>query len=112
MILLGLGFMAALSKAVAQARIEREDLRETVAEEAERRLQILGLLYQSRRDKPDDPGMSVLELAAITDLPREQLLFTVNYLREKELILQNEKTDLVITAAGMDLVEESYTLSR
>ncbi|MBZ5603564.1 MAG: hypothetical protein LAO79_14790 [Acidobacteriia bacterium] len=90
----------------AATTANRHDLMESIADETRRRLDILCQLYRARRDTPDDPGLSVLEIGNATGLPHEKLVFTLNYLREKEFIHQDEKTDFVITAAGMDLVEK------
>lgn len=74
--------------------------------EANRRMGVLCLLYSRRRTDPERPGVSVLELETMMTFPREHLLFTIWYLKEKELIRQDEKSDFVITSFGADYVEE------
>lgn len=74
--------------------------------EANRRMGILCLLYNRRRTDPDKPGVSVLELEQTMTFPREHLLFTLWYLKEKDLVRQDGSSDFVITANGVDWVEE------
>lgn len=74
--------------------------------EANRRMGVLCLLYSRRRSNPESCGMSVLEFENLMSLPREHLSFTLWYLREKGLIRQAEGSDFVITAEGVDWVEQ------
>ncbi len=74
--------------------------------EANRRMGVLCLLYNRRRSDPERPGVSVLELETMMTFPREHLLFTVWYLKEKDLIKMDENSDFVITSHGADYVEE------
>lgn len=74
--------------------------------EANRRLGLLTLLYTRRRADPDRPGCSVLDLEQSMATPREHLAFSLWYLREKNLVAQNECSDYVITHLGVDHVEE------
>jgi curved DNA-binding protein CbpA len=80
--------------------------------EANRRMGILCLLYNRRRTDPDKPGVSVLELEQTMTFPREHLLFTLWYLKERELVRQDGSSDFVITAAGVDWVEEHLPKNR
>ncbi|MGB9611890.1 MAG: DnaJ domain-containing protein [Bryobacteraceae bacterium] len=80
--------------------------------EANRRMGILCLLYNRRRTDPDKPGVSVLELEQTMTFPREHLLFTLWYLKEKDLVRQDGSSDFVITAAGVDWVEEHLPKNR
>lgn len=74
--------------------------------EANRRMGILCLLYNRRRSNPERPGVSVLELETMMACPREHLMFTIWYLKEKELIRQDQSSDFVICCLGADYVEE------
>jgi len=80
--------------------------------EANRRMGILCLLYNRRRTDPDKPGVSVLELEQTMTFPREHLLFTLWYLKEKDLVRQDGSSDFVITAQGVDWVEEHLPKNR
>lgn len=73
--------------------------------EANRRMGILCLLYNRRRTNPDHPGISILELETMMSFPREHLMFTLWYLREKNCVRQDERSDFVITGEGVDYVE-------
>jgi DnaJ domain/PilZ domain len=73
--------------------------------EVNRRLGVLCLLYKRRRSNPDHPALSLLQLEFLMDFPREHLMFTVNYLREKDQIRIVENSDYQITADGIDSLE-------
>lgn len=73
--------------------------------EANRRMGILCLLYNRRRSNPDDPGLSLLEFESMMSLPREHLMFTMWYLKERDYLRQDEASDYVITGPGVDYVE-------
>ena len=63
-------------------------------------------LYPARRSDPDDPGISLLEFESIMSFPREHLLFTMWYLKERNYLHLDESSDYVITGPGVDYVEE------
>jgi len=73
--------------------------------EANRRLGVLCLLYNRRRANPDNPGLSLLDFETLMSFPREHLMFTLWYLKDKGLIAQAEGSDYVITAEGVDYAE-------
>ena len=75
--------------------------------EGNRRMGILCLLYTRRRSNPDDPGISLLEFESIMSFPREHLLFTMWYLKERGYLRIDEASDYVITGPGVDYVEEN-----
>ena len=74
--------------------------------ESNRRMGLLCLLYNRRRTDPDRPGVSLLELEAMMNIAREHLMFTIWYLKEKDLIRQDQNSDFVISYLGADHVEE------
>ncbi len=80
--------------------------------EANRRMGILCLLYSRRRTDPDHPGMSILELETMMWFPREHLVFTVWYLKEKGYIRQDDQSNLMMTADGADYVESNLPANR
>jgi hypothetical protein len=73
--------------------------------EVNRRLGVLCLLYKRRRSNPDHSALSLLQLEFLMDFPREHLMFTVGYLREKSYIRIVENSDFQITAEGVDALE-------
>jgi len=72
------------------------------------RLTVLEVLYTRRRIEPAQPGIFLLELEQLTGTPREHLEFTVWYLIQKELTERSDNSRLVITANGVDYLEENY----
>ncbi len=81
--------------------------------ENNRRLGILCLLYNRRRNSSENPGISVFELEAKMAMPREHLEFTIWYLREKRLVRRDEDTsEILITAEGIDYVEKNTPQNR
>src|SRR5262245_45443970 len=54
--------------------------------ENNRRMGILCLLYNVRRNTPEHAGMSLLQMESLMSMPREHLMFTIWYLKEKEWI--------------------------
>jgi curved DNA-binding protein CbpA len=80
--------------------------------ESNRRLGILSLLYARRRADVDNPGLSLLELEALMGTPREHLLFATWYLREKQHVRLDDRSNLLITAEGVDYVEQNLPSNR
>jgi hypothetical protein len=73
--------------------------------ENNRRLGVLCLLYKRRRSNPDHSSLSLLQLEFLMEFPREHLMFTVNYLREKDYVRIVENSDYQISASGIDALE-------
>jgi curved DNA-binding protein CbpA len=80
--------------------------------EPNRRMGLLCLLYNKRRTNPEDPGISLLEFETMMSMPREHLMFTMWYLKEQTFVRQDEASDLVITAQGVDYVEKNLPSHR
>ena len=74
--------------------------------EADRRLGVLCLLYAQRRRNHEHPSVSLLELEELMAIPREYLEFTLWYLKEKKYVEMNQGADFILTAGGVDFVEE------
>jgi curved DNA-binding protein CbpA len=75
--------------------------------EGNRRMGILCLLYNRRRSNPEMAGLSILDLEGLMGFPREHLMFSLWYLKEAELVRQDETTDYAITGSGVDYLEKS-----
>ena len=71
------------------------------------RFMILEILYSRRRTEPNRPGLSQLELQELVGRPREHLEFTIWYLAQKKLVTRGDQSNLVITAEGIDFVEQN-----
>ncbi len=92
---------------------ELKDFIVGIEAEGNRRLGVLCLLYNRRRSQPDKPSLSVLELEALTGLPREHLEFTIWYLKDKNFLRRDDTTsDFTISSEGVDWVESKTTSSR
>jgi len=66
---------------------------------------ILSILYVSRRQEPENAGVGVWRLAKLVGWPEKELSFHVWYLKEKKFIKRDDSGGYVITAEGVDLVE-------
>jgi curved DNA-binding protein CbpA len=81
--------------------------------EMNRRLGILCLLYNRRRESAEHPGLSLLDMESRMSVPREHLEFTVWYLRDKGYARRDESSsEILITSEGVDFVESNLPSSR
>jgi curved DNA-binding protein CbpA len=72
------------------------------------RLTVLEVLYTKRRVEPQEPGLYIVDLEQMTGRPREHLEFTVWFLVQKKFIQRADNTLLVITADGVEYLEQNY----
>jgi hypothetical protein len=72
------------------------------------RLTVLEVLQSKRRLEPNTSGMPVTELEQLTGRPREHLEFTIWYLVQKKFAQRDDSARLLITADGVDFLEENY----
>jgi curved DNA-binding protein CbpA len=84
-----------------------KEFTEGVDGEINRRMGMLCLLYTQRRVNQMNPALSVLEIEQMMSIPREHLLFTIWYLKAKRLIQQDDRSSLLITAEGVDFMENN-----
>lgn len=49
--------------------------------------------------------MSLLEFETLMSIPREHLVFTLWYLKEKKLLRLGQESDFIISAEGVDYIE-------
>ena len=75
------------------------------------RLTLLEVLYTRRRTEPGSAGISMWELEKLIGRAREQLEFTVWYLSSKKYVQRSDSAELVITADGVEFLEENYAVS-
>jgi curved DNA-binding protein CbpA len=75
------------------------------------RLTILELLAARRRLHPNDPGLFPTEIEKLTGVPREHLEFSTWYLIQKKLVQRSDSSRLVITAEGVDYLDENPHVS-
>ncbi len=84
---------------------EMKEFVEGVEGEVNRRMGILSLLYQRRRQNSEDPGFSLLEFESVMGFPREHLEFAIWFLKGKQHIQMAANSDYVITTAGAEFLE-------
>lgn len=72
------------------------------------RLTVLEALHAQRRQEPGSAGMAPNDLEQLIGRPREHLEFTVWYLAQKKLVQRDDSARLMITAEGVDFLEENY----
>jgi curved DNA-binding protein CbpA len=81
------------------------DFMDNVDGELNRRLALLALLYIKRRMNPDTPEVSLADVEKRMGFPRDYLVFTTWYLRNKGYITRADNSDFALTAEGVDFVE-------
>jgi curved DNA-binding protein len=84
---------------------ELKDFVTGVEAEANRRLGVLSLLYNQRRQDPERPAVSLLYLEHRMAFPREYLNFTMWFLRAKNYVTAADNADYTISALGAEFVE-------
>lgn len=70
-----------------------------------RRNTILAVLYDRRRQKPMRPGVSFRDLELMLGWTPDELELTLWYLKQRELVTADDKSNLLVTANGMDYME-------
>jgi curved DNA-binding protein CbpA len=71
------------------------------------RLTVLELLYTRRRTEQDSPGLTPLDLEALTGRAREHLEFTIWFLVQKKYVTRSDGSVLVITVEGVEYLEKN-----
>jgi len=71
------------------------------------RLVVLELLYTRKRTELESPGLSLLDLEALTGRAREHLEFTIWFLTQKKFLTRSDGSVLVITVDGVEYLEKS-----
>lgn len=72
------------------------------------RLTVLEALYTQRRVNPNNPGIFDLDLEGLTGQSRDHLEFTFWYLISKNLVKRGDSSRLMISADGVDYLEQHY----
>ena len=75
------------------------------------RLTLLEALYTKRRTDPSAPSLYPTELESLLGRPREHLEFTIWYLLQKKYLARDDQSRLVVTADGVDYLEENYKVN-
>lgn len=81
------------------------DFLDSIDGELNRRLAVLAVLYKRRRTNAAKPEVSLGEIEALMDFPRDYLEFTIWYLLKKAYITRGDNSAITLTAEGVDFVE-------
>lgn len=73
---------------------------------------ILSILYVARRQDASNAGVGMWHMEKLLGWPEKQIEFHIWYLKEKDWIQRSETGGYVITAMGVDAVEEKDLLLR
>jgi len=84
---------------------KREFPAATLADEHRKRHEILTVLYRKRLAQPDQPAMGLRDLLDVIGMPREQLEFSLWYLKEGGYLLRTDSARHSITLKGVELIE-------
>lgn len=84
---------------------KREFPTATLADEHRKRHEILTVLYRKRLAQPDQPAMGLRDLLDIVGMTREQLDFSLWYLKEGGYLLRTDSARHSITLKGVELIE-------
>lgn len=76
-----------------------------LADEHQKRHEILSILYRKRIAQPDQPAMGLRDLLDLVGIPREQLEFSLWYLKEGGYLLRTDSARHSITLKGVELIE-------
>lgn len=77
----------------------------TLADEHRKRHEILTILYRKRLAQPDQPSLGLRDLLDLVGMPREQLEFSLWYLKEGGYLLRTDSARHSITLKGVELIE-------
>ncbi|HME10256.1 MAG TPA: J domain-containing protein [Bryobacteraceae bacterium] len=69
------------------------------------RATILSVLYDRRRTNPFKPSLSLRHMEGMLNVTAEELAFAMWYLKQRNLVLSDDKSALLITVEGMDFLE-------
>jgi curved DNA-binding protein CbpA len=75
------------------------------------RLTVLEALQAKRRLEASSAGTSTVELEQLLGRPREHLEYTIWYLVQKKFVQRDDSSRLLITADGVDFLEQNYKLN-
>jgi hypothetical protein len=69
------------------------------------RAALLCVLYDRRRKKPSKPSLSIRHIDSIIQATNDELNFALFYLKQRGLVVGDDKSNLQISVDGMDFLE-------
>jgi hypothetical protein len=69
------------------------------------RMALLCVLYDRRRNRPFTPSLSLRQVESMLEATSEEMTFALWYLKQRGLVLVDDKSSLQITVEGSDLLE-------
>ena len=66
----------------------------------------------SARANPINPGLTIAQLEERVGTPREQLEFCFWYLKQRRLVLADDRSTMTILTEGIDFIEENLRRSQ
>jgi hypothetical protein len=72
------------------------------------RAALLCVLYDRRRKKPTKPSLSMRHIDGILYATNDELVFALFYLKARNLVVADDKSNLQITVDGMDFLERNH----
>ena len=78
---------------------------DALGREASLRATLLCILYDRRRTNPLRPSLSMRQIENMLDWTSEELVFTLWYLKQRNMVRSDDKSSLQITVEGMDFLE-------
>ena len=69
------------------------------------RLSMLCVLYDRRRMKPTRPVLSLKQLEGMVEATPDEIAFSLWYLKQRGLVMTDDKSAMEITVEGMDYLE-------
>jgi curved DNA-binding protein CbpA len=79
----------------------------SLGREAGLRAALLCILYDRRRNKPLKPGLPMRHVEAMLAAVIEELFFVLWYVKQRGWVSSDDKSNLLITAQGMDYLESN-----
>jgi curved DNA-binding protein CbpA len=73
--------------------------------EEQKREEILLLLYKKRLSNPEQPSLSLREFETLLEIPKDQLEFSLWYLKESGYLVRTDSARHTITIQGVQLAE-------
>lgn len=103
---------AEFDRLTTPASIERDAPRfsglaffDSLRDESRRRLAVLCVLFDHRQRNPSRPTMTFRELEPLLTLTTDELNFALWFLRQRGLVLIDDKSSLQVTVDGMEYLE-------